>query len=79
MNEVIKLMSFKAFSMFWFGIPYIKSTFTSSKIFDALGMIDDFTISYWLMVGGGFRPRGEDIWMGEDIWVAVVGLGVRIS
>ena len=22
-----------------------------SKIFDALGMIDDFTISYWLMVG----------------------------
>ena len=36
-------------------------------------------------MGGSFRGgRGEDIWLavlglgGEDIWVAVLGLGVRI-
>ena len=30
---------------------YLSVTKDWSKIFDALGMIDDFTISYWLMVG----------------------------
>ena len=30
---------------------YLALTQDWSKIFDALGMIDDFTISYWLMVG----------------------------
>ena len=30
---------------------YLAITQDWSKIFDALGMIDDFTISYWLMVG----------------------------
>ena len=30
---------------------YLSVTQDWSKIFDALGMIDDFTISYWLMVG----------------------------
>ena len=30
---------------------YLAVTQDWSKIFDALGMIDDFTISYWLMVG----------------------------
>ena len=30
---------------------YLALTQEWSKIFDALGMIDDFTISYWLMVG----------------------------
>ena len=30
---------------------YLAITQDWSKIFDALGMIDDFTISYWLLVG----------------------------
>ena len=30
---------------------YLSVTQDWSKIFDALGMIDDFTISYWLLVG----------------------------
>ena len=30
---------------------YLALTQDWSKIFDALGMIDDFTISYWLLVG----------------------------
>ena len=37
-----------------------------SKIFDALGMIDDFTISYWLMVGAAACETARNQFYGRS-------------